>query len=461
MIENRRVPAWVRTLDALCLAGAAVAAIVALSGGFRTRIGGVRLGVTSPLPLLLWCVAIAAIRHLAAPQPPLYRELWQWLRRCSRLTAVRCATAVTVGTRPVILLVGYLAIFMIGYANGDVPLRHFRNEILNLPVRWDAGWYLQIVTDGYRYVPSDPTVEQNIAFFPAYPVAVRVLGRLLGGDMIGYVAAGMTVSLLSFFGALVYLYTFTRDRFDEDTARYTLWFLAVYPFALFFGAVYTESLFLLGTIATFYHVSKQQFGRAAAWGILVGLTRINGSLMALPLGVLALESARAGRVNAKAFAVAVAPGVGLLAYALFLWNLTGEPLAFAKTHAAWGRTYQGLGTLAAHQYSLLANAGLSGYVGAAGFDVLNLLGALFAAATLWPVCRHVGLAYGVFMLVNMLPPLASGGFLSIGRFSSVLFPAFIWLASAVPATHRAGWIAGFMALQAFTAALFYTWRPIF
>jgi hypothetical protein len=42
-----------------------------------------------------------------------------------------------------------------------------------------------------------------------------------------------------------------------------------------------------------------------------------------------------------------------------------------------------------------------------------------------------------------------------------MFPAFLWLARAVPVRHRAGWIAGFAALQAFNAALFYTWRPLF
>ena len=36
-----------------------------------------------------------------------------------------------------------------------------------------------------------------------------------------------------------------------------------------------------------------------------------------------------------------------------------------------------------------------------------------------------------------------------------------WLATAIPPTHRAGWIATFAALQAFCAALFYTWRPLF
>jgi hypothetical protein len=67
----------------------------------------------------------------------------------------------------------------------------------------------------------------------------------------------------------------------------------------------------------------------------------------------------------------------------------------------------------------------------------------------------------VFILVNILPPLAAGGLLSAGRFSSVLFPAFIWLALAVPVRHRPMWLAGFMALQAFNAALFYTWRPMY
>ena len=119
-------------------------------------------------------------------------------------------------------------------------------------------------------------------------------------------------------------------------------------------------------------------------------------------------------------------------------RLTGDPLAFAASHAAWGRTYQGLGTLVSHQYSILANAGLSGYVGTPGYDALNAMGAVFAIATIWPVARRLGLAYGLFMLVNIVPALADGGLLSAGRFSSVLFPAFIWLATAIPSRQRAG-----------------------
>jgi hypothetical protein len=460
MRVRESVPIWARTLDIVCLLLAAGAAIVAVSGGFRAHAGSLRIGVTSPLPLLLWSLAIGVARHLAAPQQPLYREFPSQVATWARLPAVRTAAIASIATRPVIFAVGYLAVFMIGYANGRAPLRHFTNELLNLPVRWDAGWYLQIVTEGYHYSPGDPSVQQNIVFFPAYPMLMRIAGRLLGGDMTGYVAAGTIISLAAFFGALVYLYLLARDRAGDEAAQGAVWLIAAYPFAIFFGALYSESLFLLGTVGAFYHFSKRQFWRAAAWGLLVGLTRLNGSLLVLPLGVLALTSADA-RSNAKAYVAAAAPLAGLAIYSLFIWRLTGDPLAFFSAHLAWGRTYQGVGSLVATQYSILANAGLSGYVGTPGYDALNAIGALFALATVWPVARRLGLAYGLFMLVNIVPALADGGLLSAGRFSAVLFPAFVWLAGAVRPAQRPGWIATFAALQAFCAALFYTWRPLF
>src|SRR3954462_2207433 len=460
MIERRSAPPWARALDAVSVLLAFVAAVVAVSGGFRAHLGGLRLGVTSPLPLLGWCAAIAISRHIAVPQEPLYREFPHRISVWSRSSAMRTAALAVLGTRPVMLGVGYLAVFMFGFANGRAPLRHFSNEFLTLPVRWDAGWYLQIVTEGYRYTPGDPAIQQNIVFFPAYPMLVRFVGRLFGGDMIGYVVAGMFVSIVAFLGALAYVYAFARERYGDEVAAASIWLLAAYPFAIFFGALYTESLFLLGTAGAIYHFVRQEFGRAACWGLLVGLTRVNGALLALPLALLAVSTVPR-RLNLASIGAAAAPGIGLLIYASFIWQLTGNPIAFVTSHVAWGRTYEGLGTLVAQQYSILASAGLSGYVGAPGYDRLNALGALFAVGTIWPVTRRLGLAYGLFMAINILPPLATGSFLSAGLFSSVLFPAFVWLASAVPSHHRAGWIATFAAMQAFGAALFYTWRPLF
>ena len=461
MTDHVRLAPWARVMDVVCVLLAFLAAIVALSGGFRLHVGGLRVGVTTPFPLLIWAVAIGVIRHIAAPGQPMYYEVPLRLAAWARLAAVRSAAATIVGTRPVILFVGYAAVFMFGYAEGHAPLRHFNNELLNLPVRWDAGWFLHIVTDGYTYSADDATSQQSIVFFPAYPMLIRVVGRVLGGNLISYVWGGMLLSLAAFFGALVYLYAMARNAIGENAGRYSLWLLAAYPFALFFSAVYTESLFLLGTIGAFYHFSKREFGRSAAWGLLIGLTRLNGALLALPLAILAIQSMRSSRIGLKTLMAVAAPLGGLAIYSLFIWQMTGDPLAFVTGQRAWGRTYQGLGTLVVKQYSIVAKAGLSGYVGTPGYDVLNALGAIFAVATIYPVARRLGLAYGVFMVVNILPAMAIGGLLSAGRFSSVLFPAFIWLAAAIPEKHRAAWIASFGALQAYNAALFYTWRPLF
>jgi hypothetical protein len=155
------------------------------------------------------------------------------------------------------------------------------------------------------------------------------------------------------------------------------------------------------------------------------------------------------------------PAVGTLLYSLFVWRLTGNPFAWAAGHAAWGRHYQGLSHLVTERYEYIWHQGVTAYVSQQPYDFLNGMGVLFVLAAAWPVARRFSIAYAVFILINILPPLSTGGLLSAGRLSSVLFPAFLWLAAIVPVTHRVAWVSAFAAFQAFNAALFYTWRPLF
>ena len=161
---------------------------------------------------------------------------------------------------------------------------------MNLPVRWDAGWYLNITTGGYRWSRRlEEHKYQNIAFFPGFPIAIYLVGRLFGGAINAHVAAGVLISHLAFLWALVYLYRLARDLTgDAHRARDALLLTATYPYAVFYGAIYTESLFLLGAVAAIYEFRAQRWSRVVAWGVMIGLTRPNGFMLALTLGALAI-----------------------------------------------------------------------------------------------------------------------------------------------------------------------------
>ena len=473
------LPRWARAADLLCLLLLVTAAIVAVSGGFRARAGGLRISLTSPGPLLLWAFGVGVLRHLVVRQSPIYRNVASTFLAAWRTRAVTDAMVALVSTRVAVFFVGYMAIFLFGYANERPPFRVSPNEILNLQARWDTGWYLDIAANGYRFANAEIERQRNIVFFPALPLLMRVAGRAFGGTSPAFLLGGTVVVLGALAAALVYLFRLARSLLgDEAQAQYSVWLLVTYPFALFFSAVYTESVFLLGSLGAFYHFRRGEYRYAGAWGLLVGLTRPNGCFLSIPLALLAMAPAlpsslrgdprylsaddvKGERRLIEGLAAAAMPGVGMLGYSAFIWSLTGNPLAWAAGHVAWGRNYQGLSILFTERYEYLSAQGLYAYTSQLSMDLLQLIGPVFVLAATWGVARRLGLAYAAFMLVNIVPPLAAGGLLSAGRFSAVLFPAFIWLAAVVPVRHRSAWTVAFMALQAFNAALFYTWRPMY
>jgi hypothetical protein len=78
-----------------------------------------------------------------------------------------------------------------------------------------------------------------------------------------------------------------------------------------------------------------------------------------------------------------------------------------------------------------------------------------------PVYRLLGAPYAAWIVLSVVPPLAMGGLLSMGRISAVVFPVFLWLGAAIPAHQRTTWLTGFAMLQALCAIAFFTWRPLY
>src|SRR5204862_6929359 len=94
--------------------------------------------------------------------------------------------------------------------------------------------------------------RSTFAYFPVYPLLMRYVGRLMGPAASNVYIAGIIVSWVSFVLAMIVLYELARLDVPARRAERAVLLTAVFPFAFFFGVVYTESLFLLCVVSSFY-----------------------------------------------------------------------------------------------------------------------------------------------------------------------------------------------------------------
>lgn len=303
----------------------------------------------------------------------------------------------------------------------DSPRLHELGYGLDVWARWDSDWYLLIAQDGYADSPSSTP-----AFFPLYPGLVAVLGRLLAGH---YVLAGVLLSLAACAVAFVLMYTLALERLDPDGARRAVLYLAIFPTALFLGAVYSESLYLALALGSFLLAERGRFLGAGSVAGLAMLTRPVGIALLPALALLAWRSRERGR--ALLGVAAALPVAAVYPVLLGLW--IGEPLAPLRAQEGiWERTLSWAGPLGGLWEGLAALADadptrtLALNVQQLAFTLLFL----GLAALAW---RRFGAPYGLFALVSLAIPLSFPAerfpLLSMSRFGLVVFPLVLALAT--------------------------------
>jgi Mannosyltransferase (PIG-V) len=310
------------------------------------------------------------------------------------------------------------------------------SPFLSMWAKWDSQWYVQIVRDGYWYQPLQ---QSNVAFFPLYPMAVKVASSLLAGNAI---LAGFVVSNLAFVGALVLLYLLTDLELGEHGAgRRAVGYLAFFPTAFFLSCVYTESLFLLLSVACVYFARRRWWAAAAGAGLLASATRNLGVVLWMLTAwewlrcqgwrlrqvhqrVMWSETWSGVRAHWSELTLISAIPLGLLAYVAFLKLNFDRPMAFIEVQAAWGRQNVGPVAVIARETRALLSTGLTkGDLS----RVLNM-GLLFGVLALVPfIWRRLGGGYALYVLILLLVPVSSSA-MSLLRYALTLFPVFILLA---------------------------------
>lgn len=294
--------------------------------------------------------------------------------------------------------------------------------------RWDSGWYYGIASKGYAFVEGG---RSNLAFFPVYPMAMRSAGLALGGRIADYYRGGILVSWMAFVGAMVGLALLARLDLDEAGAERAVLHAMVFPFAFFFGLVYSESTFLCALVWSIYGMRTQTWWLAAAAGAIAVCTRVNG-IVSVPaiawIGWVSAGNDRSQRTNAGLAVVAIAAAFVL--WCTYVYWLSGSFLEWKASIERWGYHPGGypwmpivrfLTTMVTRPGEHLMSGGLAPY------DAFNAVTALvFVAATPF-VWWKLGTGYALLILANLALPLSSGQFEGLGRYCSVLFPVFIWM----------------------------------
>jgi len=328
---------------------------------------------------------------------------------------------------------------------------------------WDSGWYFDIAQRGYYWTPSG---QSSLAFFPLYPMLVRAVAWPFGGSDRVLWTAGIVPSYACLFLGLAVLHRLTERVLGErEVARRTVLYVAVFPFAYFFTQVYTESLFLLTSVAAVTAAVSSRWGWAGVFGALAALTRPNGILIAIPLGLLALAGRpRLGELARRAAGLALVP-LGFASFCAFAWRLSGHPLGWLHAQAQWGYTV-GNRSWAELMRMLdgLEKHGLYGYFFSdplAPYYFVHGVVALTFIALTPAIFTRVGPALGAYVAVSLLVPLTGNALEGIGRYAATLCPAFMLLGTVRSRRVHEAILIGSALVLSLLASLFAGFYPIY
>jgi len=343
----------------------------------------------------------------------------------------------------------------------SLPFRY--EKFAEIFAAWDSGWYWDIARRGYFFSPD---AQSSIAFFPLYPVLMRAVAAPFGGGDRATWIAGIVISLSAFALGLIALHRFTERIFgSREVARSTVLLIAVFPWSLFFTRVYAESLFLLMSVLAVSRAHDRQWWRAGLWGALATLARPNGILIGLPLILLALRDRPGLREIASRWIQLTPVPAALVAYCAYAYMLTGDPLGWMSAQAHWGyslghppwqqllRMVGELLEYGPYDYFFISNI--------APFELLHGIPALIFLALTPAIFKRLGVAMGSYVLVSLLVPLSSNTLEGLGRYASVLFPAFMLVGSM--ASHRVfeAIVIVSVIFRTLIVCLFVTWHPIY
>lgn len=218
--------------------------------------------------------------------------------------------------------------------------------------QYDSGWYAGIIDSGYADAPSgnENGDAANWAFFPAFPYFCRFFVRLF------HMETGLLVPVLNsllFTLALFFAYRYLTLTRDRKTAVLYIVLASFGMYTFYFSSMYSESLYLLLLVLFFLCMKTEHYLLMGVFGALASATRNTGIMLVFAMIPYCIErylqdlSHKGERRSFRGFLASVFSRptlvlgtclvpLGLFAFMLFLYQKTGDGLAFVHIQRAWG-----------------------------------------------------------------------------------------------------------------------------
>lgn len=306
---------------------------------------------------------------------------------------------------------------------------------------WDAAFYRDLAQHGY-----DGVAREGLRFFPLLPIAARALSVPLFGDIgLALILIVNVAALLA--GALLYRLA-EQELGDRATAQRAAWLLALLPPATVLVAGYAESLLLSCTIGAFLALRRRHWWTAAALGVLAGLCRPMGLVLALPAAFEACRDLRrtSWPERVSRLAAIAAPVVGTGLYLGWVQWQRGDwtlPFRLQNTAELRGGIANPLSTVL-HAVRSVTNGGGLG-------EALHLPWIALFAVLLVVCWRRLPGSYTVYAGALLLFALTGHTLGSFERYGLAAFPLVLALAVVLerPRDERIGLVLCAAGLAAF------------
>jgi len=296
---------------------------------------------------------------------------------------------------------------------------------------FDAIIYQRIALRGY------PTGSNDTAFYPLFPLVLKPVALALGGGLFGYSLGALVVSTIAMAAALIVVQKVVAIDLDEDSARWTIFLLVLYPLAFIYLAGYTESLFLLLTAGCFLAVRRKRFLAAGILAALATLCRSAGiALVGVLLVGIVIDLVRRRREGTTplrwSYLGIIGAPAALVGFTVWTSRVVGVTPLQAEDRG-WGlATAMPWRSFVDAVHFALHGRGL----GTGWLNIAAAVGLLAAIVVMLAMWRQIPLDYPIYCAISAIPILfrETTGFLTEGplkgtdRYVGVLFPIFALIA---------------------------------